>query len=255
MRKYSLKKDSDDSRDYKYENLRAVAGGFALPETVDLRPLDAEAIFDQGYLGSCEANAACAFMSFLDKKNSPINAYFHYSRLFHYWKVREIMGTTDYDSGATIRDGMKVMHKVGCAGESTYPYFQDRFTDEPTQEAYATAEFHKLSSYMASYWRIGSVTQLKQSLADGFPVMLGVEIYSSFESSYAAMTGVISMPDKAKEYFLGGHALLAMGYTHIDGEEYIIARNSWGADWGDKGYCYLPMGFLGRYITDMWTGR
>lgn len=258
MRKCLLRPDAPDDRDFDFEELMLLRQDSAgpLPEEVDMREEDPEAIFDQLYLGSCASNAACALMSFLDRKFSAINAFFHYSRLFNYWETRKIQGTIDYDSGATIRDTLKAMHKVGCAGESTFPYIPANYKNTPTQEAYDTAVHHKLVSYMASYWRIMTVTQLKRSLADGFPVMMGVEIYSSFESDEAARTGVIPMPDKEKEYSLGGHALLAMGYTTLDdGREYIICRNSWGKDWGEDGYCYIPMDFIGRYVTDMWTGR
>jgi hypothetical protein len=34
----------------------------------------------------------------------------------------------------------------------------------------------------------------------------------------------------------GRHAMLCVGFT---GNFYII-KNSWGTDWGDKGYCYMP---------------
>ena len=36
---------------------------------------------------------------------------------------------------------------------------------------------------------------------------------------------------------LGGHAMLLVGYD--DGDGTFIVRNSWGADWGDRGYCRM----------------
>jgi C1A family cysteine protease len=38
----------------------------------------------------------------------------------------------------------------------------------------------------------------------------------------------------------GRHAMLIVGYT---GNFYII-KNSWGTEWGDKGYCYVPKNVL-----------
>ena len=63
------------------------------------------AVYDQGQLGSCTANAIGAAFQFLQKKQKIKD--FIPSRLFIYYNERVILGTVNEDSGAMIRDGIK----------------------------------------------------------------------------------------------------------------------------------------------------
>jgi C1A family cysteine protease len=60
------------------------------------------------------------------------------------------------------------------------------------------------------------------------------------------------MPKKGEE-FLGGHAVLCVGYD--DHKHHFIMRNSWGDSWGDKGYFYLPYEYLldHNLASDFWA--
>ena len=51
---------------------------------------------------------------------------------------------------------------------------------------------------------------------------------------------------------MGGHAIAAVGYD--DDKEYFIVRNSWGTEWGDNGYCYIPYTYLlnKNLANDFW---
>ena len=62
------------------------------------------------------------------------------------------------------------------------------------------------------------------------------------------------MPTRG-EQVVGGHAVMAVGYD--DKQQRFIARNSWGADWGQKGYFTMPYKYLASrgLSDDFWTIR
>ena len=96
------------------------------------------------------------------------------------------------------------------------------------------ASFHQALTYA----RVDQTAEaMEQVLAQGFDIIFGFAVYASFESQAVAKSGIMPMPEK-KEKDLGGHAVLIVGYDRT--KKMFIVRNSWGAEWGDKGYFYMP---------------
>jgi C1A family cysteine protease len=84
--------------------------------------------------------------------------------------------------------------------------------------------------------------------------VFGFSVYDAFEGSDVARTGRLELPGP-KEKMLGGHAVLAVGYD-IPTTRFIV-RNSWGIEWGMKGYFTIPFQYLtDRGLSDdFWTIR
>ena len=95
---------------------------------------------------------------------------------------------------------------------------------------------------------------MRSCLAGGFPFVFGFTVYESFESKAVAKSGVLNLP-KRKEKVVGGHAVMAAGYN--DREKRFLIRNSWGSDWGRKGYFTMPFAYLAdrNLSDDFWTIR
>jgi C1A family cysteine protease len=254
---YGYHPDKHDHRDYQkvfkvHESI--------VRETVkhvDLRD-KCPTVFDQGKLGSCTANAICACYSFIFMRENGLTPDKEelFSRLFLYWNERSLEGTVDKDSGASLRDGIKSIHKNGIPQEKYWPYVVDQYNIRPSDEAYIMAtnhvavQYHRLQDHLH---------QLKQCLMEGHPFVFGFTVYESFESKEVAKTGMMPMP-KDGEQLLGGHAVMAVGFD--DNRKCFIIRNSWGSDWGDGGYFYMPYDFifgrptnqdLPKYVSDLWV--
>jgi len=234
--KYGLKRQIDDERDFLFTKLKGEM--IVLPAFIDMRNL-MPPIYDQLQLGSCSANSSTSYDVFL------YNNKIELSRLFEYYMVRVIEGTVNEDSGATNRDNVSSINKNGICEEIFMPYDISKFTIPPQEEAIINAKQYTISSYVA----LNNLNEIKQALAISKPVILGLDVFESFEGSEIAKTGKMPMP-LATEQNLGGHSVLVVGY--IDADSCLIVRNSWGAAWGDKGYFYMPYDYLTKYTFDYW---
>jgi len=235
-------RDIPDQRDYLYKAIKPV---IRVPGEQDLSRY-CSVVEDQGRLGSCTAQALAGNLEFLD--NMPDNTYTDVSRLFIYYNERELMGTVEYDSGASLRDGIKSLKNMGSCRETMWPYVVKRFTDKPTAKCYEEALGHRIESYH----RINSLTEMLTCLAEGYPFVFGFTVYESFMDAKVARTGIAQLPEPG-ERVLGGHAVMAAGYSRKD--ERFLVRNSWGTGWGLKGYFTMPFEYLETLAADFWTIR
>jgi C1A family cysteine protease len=269
-RKYPLKRESEDVRDLK----AAVTEAVKLPQKVDLRAA-CPPIFDQGSLGSCTANAGAAayIMTYMPNRASDAEI----SRLYLYYMERFLEGTTAEDAGASMRSIGKALNKYGVCEEPLWPYIVEKYAEDPPDAADIDAGTRMIKAYS----KLSDISQIKRYLANNkLPVMIGIEVYESFETEAVGNTGIVPMP-KAGENCLGGHAIDIVGYDDDFGKKiksgcalsnliisiykffagaadsgedgYFIFRNSWGNGWGDGGYGYLPYAFVREHAYDFWV--
>jgi len=242
---FGWKRDLPDHRDFKFK----IVVPHDLPPLVDLIQ-QCPIVYNQGNLGSCTANALGGAFQFEQKKQGKPD--FIPSRLFIYYNERVMEGTINEDAGAMIRDGIKTMADAGVCPETMWKYLECKFKQKPPQECYTEA----LNNQVQEYLRISPHTlyEVKHCLSDGYPVAFGFTIYESMMTDEVARTGLVPIPN-VNEAPIGGHAVLAVGYD--DSKESLIVRNSWGTQWGIKGYFYLPYWYITtpNAAADFWTIR
>jgi C1A family cysteine protease len=257
--RYGWVPDLPDARDHIYAAPRL--GLVNPPPRADLRA-QMPAVYDQGRIGSCTANAIAGAFEFELRRQQLAD--FVPSRLFIYYNERAAEGHVGFDSGAQIRDGIKSVATLGVCPESEWQYddtpavsdggpwpAQARAGQRPPKSCYTDAT----KSVAVSYHRIiPRLDQLKGCLADGFPFAFGFTVYADFESPEVAKSGEAQLPTPG-EQVLGGHAVLAVGYD--DATQRFLVRNSWGDSWGLAGYFTLPYAYLTErgLASDFWTIR
>lgn len=251
--RYGWLPDRPDANDYpvpeKYKAIR-------IPSSIDLRASGfTSRIKDQDGLGSCTGNGIARNFEFAMRRQGQVMS--DRSRLFIYYLEREMEGTINSDSGAFIRDGLKVVEKFGAPSEELWPYNVPAFMQRPPQQAFDEALTHQALSYHSV--KSNSMRAVKQVLAAGSPIVLGFSVYRFFEDT--GPTGEVRIPSDPSQYgsLLGGHCVAIEGYDQLKINPkrtvYGIGANSWSETWGDKGYFYMPLKWLCdlRNADDFWT--
>ena len=132
--------------------------------------------------------------------------------------------------------------------ESEWKYDIALFNIKPDIKCYNSAKLHQTNFFYAIKQELN---QLKAALIQGYPIVFGFVVYSNFENIKVKSTGLMEMPTE-NDIVVGGHAVAAVGFD--EKKQHFIIRNSWGAEWGDSGYFYMPYDFIlnPKYASDFW---
>jgi C1A family cysteine protease len=255
-----LVKDRPDHRDIKYQlkpkTVSILETKRRFPEFIDLRN-KCPYVYNQGPLGSCTGHGIGGSIH-IDRMKLQLPDMTP-SALFIYYNERDMMGTVMEDSGASIRDGVKSINIYGVCSSEVWPYIIAKFAEKPPVSVYQEALKHP----KIRYERVDNtrLDDIKGVLFEGYPIVFGCDVYTSFDTPETAKTGIIPFPNYSKffnspvaaEDYISGHCMIIVGYD--DRIQCFIVRNSWGKEWGDNGYCYIPYDYLtNKYLAyDFWV--
>jgi C1A family cysteine protease len=235
---FNVRRDRFDHRD-----LRCTFTQTELKPVVDLRPY-ASPVEDQRHLGSCTGQATVGAYELMLNRSYP-DKFIDLSRLFVYFNARLLDGFTDEDNGAFVRDAVKAVHKYGVCTELTWPYVTQKFAVVPDLRSYQEAKQRTIQSYH----RVTGLDEILNALNSGYPVVAGMQVFDSFVELENNNVYNLPMPQDSED-ILGAHAVTLVGYDLT--KKQIIARNSFGEDWADRGYFYVSFDYAEKYFNDCW---
>lgn len=202
------------------------------PSHVDLQPKLPPA-WTQGKISSCTSQSiAILLLTCFPEAGEP-------SRLFMYYCARATAGIdTKENSGVTMQDAIHGVKLYGYCPEKYWPYIDENFTTFPVYQAFKkTVRKEKLNFQALTL----NNDHFCACLAEGYPFVIGIMVHSSMFDRKTLETGEVMDP-RPGETKLGGHAICIVGYDL--GKRRYKFRNSWGPEWGQKGYGTISFEYL-----------
>ena len=134
----------------------------------------------------------------------------------------------------------------GCCETALYPYVAGTFTAPTAAQAQNALKYKT-----GAYHRIVTLSDFLGCLADAtpWPVTVGFTVYESFMSDEVEETGIMPIPQSGEQE-QGGHEVLCLGYDMT--KQLALMQNSWGDDWGQRGYFWMPFRVIQSVDTDLW---
>lgn len=240
-----IQEDPVDDRDIKFSDRHCMA--ISLPSKIDLRTVYNSRIENQGTIGSCTGQGGTSLMEFINTSiygKKPVEL----SALYLYYKERELEGRVNQDNGAIVRNAMKVLQKYGVCEEKLWPYNPAKLFVKPNAKCDENAKNYTIKGYQ----RVSTVNEIKSCIKIHHPVLIGMKLYSSFDTKMTATNGMIPIPNTKTEQSLGSHCMLIVGYDDNKNGGSFIVQNSWGKRWGDQGCCYIGYSQF-SLMHDCWT--
>lgn len=221
-------------------------------ETVDLRE-DWWKISDQGSTGSCVGWAAAdGVLRWHFVKGNKISSSDLLSVRFIWMSAKETDQFTSRpttfieESGTSLKAALDVARNYGCVTDNILPFLNPNSLYTGSESTfYAVASKLRILNYFNLI--TGNQNKLeswKQWIAAGNgPILTRLNVDQTWDNAETTKGNLdIYLPNTARD----GHAVAIVGYT----KDCFIIRNSWGINWGDKGFAYASYSYTDNAFTE-----
>lgn len=226
----------------------------ATPPDVEMAPPLKLPVLQQGATNACTGFALVSVVNFLlrkhrDPQSPPMSPFMLYSMARRY---DEFPGSSDDDSGSSLRGAMKGWYKHGvCRFDLWQKPSMPRAAATPAQDWWLDAARRPLGAYYRVDSR--SVTDMHVALHDVGILYASIVCHAGWLKRAGARKGkgYWTIPPEKAAPDDGGHAFVIIGYT----AEGLIIQNSWGPGWGTGGLAVLTYEDWTENAMDCWVAQ
>jgi len=222
----------------------APVGAVDLPTSVDLST-DLPPVGSQGPQNSCVGWAsAYALKSFQEKVELKTTTLFSPAFIYN----QRLDKTRDV--GMSIIEALNIISAQGAAKLDDMPYNESDNLSQPSQTAKENAKPFRIEG-----WRkvnILDIKEVKAQINAYYPVIIAVELDEGFKAARHD-TGNEFIWKAPTGNFGGYHAMLVVGYDNSKNAFKVV--NSWGANWGNNGYCWIDYSFFPKVVREGYIAK
>ncbi len=225
-----------------------------LPESVSLLKY-APSRLNQGSQGSCVGwGSAYAARTILESERTgkdPNSIAFSPSYLYNQIGMEGCQG-------AYIQNAMEMMKNQGLVTLKEFPYTDQDCSTQPSSTQKQKASQFKMTGFnrLTEGDAKGTgnekldLVAIKQNLAQGAPVVIGMQVGGSFMQPMMGKDVWIPTEDDLDMYGFGGHCMCVIGYDDFKEGGAFQIMNSWGPEWGNKGVAWIPYNVFEHFAVE-----
>lgn len=255
-----LKPSPADARNYQYPKLLKAVGFGTEPRGPFGYRKNLPPVFNQLKRGSCTAASKVSTIKAFQEINQGDYPASGLSVAYLYSREKGIDGMPNTE-GSDPRSGYIILQKEGVCLESTMPYSTLSILPAPSVPGVSAVAIAEASKYrINTYAQIASpvddrsniITIMRQALAREGPFTIDILVCENFIPD--PKTYIVPLP---QGLVCGLHEIAVSDDCPDIG--CFEGRNTWGPDWGDQGYCYLPYEWFIRgsdtirWVIEAWT--
>lgn len=220
-------------------------------------------VLDQGEEGACTGFGLAGVVDYLlfrrrisaagSLKSEPVSArmLYHLARFYDEWAGE------DYE-GSSCRGALKAWHKHGVCRDSLWPYRdgRGRVVFIKPRDGW---DVDALTRTLGVYYRVNraSVVDMQAAIRQIGAILVSATVHDGWDIDLAKKRAARKLTHDALPVIrpisdrksTGGHACALVGYN----ERGFLVQNSWGPDWGIKGFAVLPYDEWVRNGDDAWV--